>query len=402
MTSLSNLYKYAKTGVTSKDMTSFDKLLAMQLAGDGFPVKTISGVPPIPFDSDGTPLIAWTVVGNEVQTGTPSPQNIVMPQECGDRTSNLFDDNSALIYAATISKPQIEDESVIFPYSTGGNRRCIFIPVNPNTTYTWSCVSSDKLVIAEYNEAYTKQQLDTYTVSNSLSSDRVIYFNLSSGESNYTFTTSGTAKMIGIYYQFNSVAKKIMLNTGSTALPYEPYGYKIPLTLAGQTQTIYLSEPLRKIGNPYDFVASDGTVKRWIKKLVLDGTETWDQGAVNLFVLGVSAQAISNGASAYSTHYLGVSSKSGYSQLYSNQICARSTGTQIWIRDPAIETAEDFKTYLAQQYAAGTPVTVWYVLANPVTETVTVPTLTPAKGSNTLSIGTTLQPSSVSITGGIK
>ena len=61
-----------------------------------------------------------------------------------------------------------------------------------------------------------------------------------------------------------------------------------------------------------------------------------------------------------------------------------------------------FNAYLAAQYANGTPVTVWYVLANPVTEQVTLPTLTPAKGSNTLSIGTTLPPSEVSITGGIK
>jgi hypothetical protein len=33
----------------------------------------------------------------------------------------------------------------------------------------------------------------------------------------------------------------------------------------------------------------------------------------------------------------------------------------------------DFKSYLAAQYAAGTPVTVWYVLAEPVTGTLNEP-----------------------------
>ena len=51
-----------------------------------------------------------------------------------------------------------------------------------------------------------------------------------------------------------------MLNAGSTALPYEPYGYKIPITCGGQTVPVYLGEV--------------PTVRR-VKKLVLDGTENW-------------------------------------------------------------------------------------------------------------------------------
>ena len=33
-----------------------------------------------------------------------------------------------------------------------------------------------------------------------------------------------------------------MINEGSTALPYEPYGYKLPLTSAGQNVDIYLGD----------------------------------------------------------------------------------------------------------------------------------------------------------------
>lgn len=37
------------------------------------------------------------------------------------------------------------------------------------------------------------------------------------------------------------------------------------------------------------------------------------------------------------------------------------------------ETLSDFKSYLAAQYAAGTPVTIWYVLAEPETGIVNEP-----------------------------
>ena len=76
-----------------------------------------------------------------------------------------------------------------------------------------------------------------------------------------------------------------------------------------------------------------------------------------------------------------------------------------------------FKSWLASQYAAGTPVTVWYVLAEPETGIVNEPlmkigdyadtitmaqagvTLPTVAGTNTLTVDTTVQPSSVSITG---
>ena len=80
------------------------------------------------------------------------------------------------------------------------------------------------------------------------------------------------------------------------------------------------------------------------------------------------------------------------------------------------DTAADFKSYLAQQYAAGTPVTVWYVLATPETAIVNEPlakigdyadelnsedagvTIPTANGANVLTVDTDLQPSEMTIT----
>lgn len=86
---------------------------------------------------------------------------------------------------------------------------------------------------------------------------------------------------------------------------------------------------------------------------------------------------------------------------------------------PSGNTVAGLKEYLAAQYAAGTPVVVWYALAGPETAIVNEPlakigdyadelhsedttiTIQTVSGRNTLTIDTTLQPSSVSITGHI-
>ena len=76
-------------------------------------------------------------------------------------------------------------------------------------------------------------------------------------------------------------------------------------------------------------------------------------------------------------------------------------GEDIVNAQPSGNTIAGLREYLADQYANGTPVTIWYVLATPTEETFTAPTITPSNGANTLTVDTTLPPSEVSITGTI-
>ena len=80
-------------------------------------------------------------------------------------------------------------------------------------------------------------------------------------------------------------------------------------------------------------------------------------------------------------------------------------------------TLADFKSYLSAQYAAGTPVTVWYVLAEAETGIVNEPlckigdyadelhsedagvVIPTVKGQNTLTVDTDLAPSKIEISG---
>lgn len=89
------LLRYAKTGIASADMTDYDKIKAIAMAGGAkYPVQTITGIPPITFKSDGRPLDNVTIIGNGQQTGTPAPDDPVMPEFVGERTENLFDKNA--------------------------------------------------------------------------------------------------------------------------------------------------------------------------------------------------------------------------------------------------------------------------------------------------------------------
>ena len=90
-----DLLKFAKTGIAAPEMTAYDKLKALSMCKAGFPVKTISGVPPLTFQSDGTPLTAWSISGNMTQSGTPTPSAPITPSECGDMTYNLYNNKSS-------------------------------------------------------------------------------------------------------------------------------------------------------------------------------------------------------------------------------------------------------------------------------------------------------------------
>ena len=61
----------------------YSELLARRLRGSGG-VEEIEGVPPLTFQSDGTPLIDWYIKGKTVQNGTPTPTAPIQPQSCGD------------------------------------------------------------------------------------------------------------------------------------------------------------------------------------------------------------------------------------------------------------------------------------------------------------------------------
>lgn len=382
------LMKFAKTGIASPNMTYYDKLRASTLMGAT--VKTLTGQPPLSFKSDGTPLISLSMLGNGSQTGTPTPDNPVMPEFVGVRTAQLFDnDNSALVFEGY-------NLAISNTFSKGGTGIVLRFPCEALTTYTISgYVDTTLFRVAQCNT-------DTIPDENTVSVSDMIK---TTAAQTYTLTTSSDTKYILIQVGATVTPDYIgvlMINTGSTALPYEPYGYALPITNAGQTVPVYLGQTQ--------------TVRR-IKKLVLDGTETIGSYK-GLFYIQLPSDAKYESNAPVCTHFLGSNETS------LDNYCIRQMATGYWggrlpalqLKDSSHVTVTSLKNFFADQYAAGTPVTIWYVLATEQTGIVNEPlckigdyadelssedaavTIPTSKGSNTLSVDTELQPSEMTIT----
>lgn len=204
----------------------------------------LSGIPPLSFTSKGKPLTAWSITGNTVQNGTPTPDNPVEVLGCGDYDSEtglyripVVTRGKNLAGNYTVSNGYYYDSS---GSPTPSDARFIRLTINvePNTIYTissnlkfysiWEFNNNTK--ISRFDIGGSKKFIiETKEKCNSL---RISMWN-----------TSGEAD--------TSAFEWIQLEEGSTATPYEPYHEPI-------TTPIYLPTPLYS----GEVMRSDGTITR--------------------------------------------------------------------------------------------------------------------------------------------
>lgn len=281
-------------------------------------------------------LESYKIYGNTEQAGTPTPENPIEPQECGEKTENLFDGEMESGYYDNNGEKQSNDYWI----------RCKnLISTNSNTVYH-AIINNPEGVSGSvvFARCYDSRGEFIGTASQTV----IRYYK------EYAFTTLDNTEFISFYVsEVYRNAKFAIYQTTVSNKPYEPYGYKLPLTSAGQVVDIYLGEV---------------ETTRKIKKLVLTGEEEWQNYSQvpNTYQLSISGiQSIGN--PAICSHFV----NSPISKITSGKFTVGST--YIYIRYADVTDLADFKAYLAAQYAAGTPVTVWYVLAEPETGIVNEP-----------------------------
>lgn len=326
------------------------------LQGGGYTIIEYTGALPITINANGKPLIDYRIYGNTEQTGTPTPENPIIPIGCGERTENLFD---------------VSD----FTYSvgSGSQNRSLWSGTLPSGTYTVSITQESTLTSSTRNTLIVG-------INGTLNyeSPTTNYHN-DAGIHSITFTVE-EGDTVDIYYWMHTLSdictfKNAILNAGSTALPYEPYGYKLPILSNSTVTNIYLGEV---------------ETTRRIKKLVLTGEETWSYySATNApFKLNLmDGIRLPLPTSIYwvCSHYEAVSNSvswASYDSCISWSTADGSSGLRF--RDIQYSNLDDFKNYIAQQYANGTPVTVWYVLVTPTTGIVNEPLMKIGNYSDTI------------------
>ena len=332
------------------------------------------------------------IKGNLSQSGTPTPASPIYPSETGDRTGNLFDYTTAT-FGKYIDANGVEQTSTASTDVTKTNHSD-FIAITPNTVYT---MSGSKYGAINTTFAFCWYDADKNFIN------RAVYTSVWADTS---FLLTATSPMNAYYTIMNySTANQetVIMNVGSTALPYIPYGYKLDIKSGSTTTPVYLGE-----------VQST----RQIKKLVLDGTENWEvfpvgTGRYFRYTISSTVTAVTNVGMC--SHYKrdNVSSATINTDIFTiNAPSTGGNGVVISPSDITLDTTTDFKAYLAQQYAAGTPVCVWYVLATPQTTTLNEPirkigdyadsvsvTGIPTTGTaEQFDVDTTLKPSEVDLT----
>lgn len=334
-----------------------------------------------PLYSDGTAITAYTLKGNTVQNGTPTPSNPVEVNGVGNKTTNKFNKNATNTANGYVANSHLNGGTV------ESNSECNvseYIPVDGATTYTMSGFY-----------AGWSSSLVYYDTSKS-----IISYRMYENKRVLTFTTPANAAYIRITISKPDI-DSTMINDGNEALPYEGFGYKIPISSGGVTTNIYLG--------------STQTVRQ-VKKLVLTGDENWNENLTNYgyrFGLNVSdsMQSDTQDVRSLCTH-LSLTVRGG-TGLDVQNVYVISASNDLIIKLSNSDRVSDLKTWLAQQYAAGTPVIVWYVLATPTTAAVNEPlmkigdytdTLSNAasipttEGANSITVDTTVQPSEFTAT----
>lgn len=231
-----DLLKYAATGIASLDMTYYDKMRASMLMGGA--VQTLTGQPPLSFKADGSPLISWSMKGNGSQSGTPTPDNPVMPTFCGTLDSTDW----------------------TIPITCAGQT----VPVYLGQTQTVRRIKKLVLTGDEDIDRYVVSNTVGFAVKNLLD----VNYNRASGIcTHYVVDTRGWINRLWIGVQnktlyFVSIGDVLGIDTATEFKTYlaSEYAAGHPVTIwyvLANEQTGISNEPLAKIGTYADELSSE-------------------------------------------------------------------------------------------------------------------------------------------------
>ena len=199
-------------------------------------------------DCMGSDMTSLSLVGNAVQDGTPSPDNPVEIQGCGDRTANLFD--VSLKYSNPWLSAVIDDSGWVTYDYTNSNDTTTYpaffthasAEVKPDTTYTViteiesiSGCQFEPTSIRAAGDMYQGQLRNSQNYYETAGTYVLAANSLSdlSGANCFLTTKLVVAANATAHIKFRlSVLEGSY--TAETMPPYEPYGYKIPVEVSGR------------------------------------------------------------------------------------------------------------------------------------------------------------------------
>lgn len=211
----------------------------------------------------------------------------------------------------------------------------------------------------------------------------------------FTVEEGNNLIQIGIYINNGSLSNKASLKPQLSL--GEPKSEFVPFQ-GFETTTVELNQPLRELPNGVKDTIENGVVTRRVGEITFDGSsdESWNFDTTYKYAaIGI------NGVTGYNIGVKNILCDKLY-VLNSNGSISGSTNVIrygssdnnnkiLYVRiDDTITSVSEFKTWLQSN-----PITVWYELATPTTEQITLPTLPSWYPYTNAWVGTELQPSFV-------
>lgn len=224
------------------DMAGFDLVRELWLRRTLRAVKTAQGAPPLTFKAKAGRLRNYRIFGNTVNAAS-----------VGDRTANLFDKENiqrGAILAGSSYAGYSYPESVVH-YAYGINydiNRLCFKQLLTVTGINTISISGDYIfMFVEFpNGINSGEKSDWYSQNSPLTIEDKTFALIIKHADERAISDADIENI------------ELMINSGSTALPYEPYCYRVPVTVTNGTNTettnIYLDEPLGKSGDDTDYI----------------------------------------------------------------------------------------------------------------------------------------------------
>ena len=366
-------------------------------------VRTLIGIPPLTLSNcvDEDSLISYKIYGDSIQNGTPAPDAPVEIESVGeyDASTEKYKipvrarGKNLLQYPYTETTQEDKgltfidngDGSITVSGVPTGSSQFIFgtIPITGGKKYTLYRIAENESNIRWYwtffdadgtkiTEASTLNQIHTLTAPDNAATIKLLVFRGSVG-----VETSGT-----IY--------PMLLEGAITQADYEPYVEPI-------TTNIYLDEPLRKIGDYADCVDfENGKVIRNIKSINAEanGWSSYNDGdekhATKVYRLPIATLVNNYGYHCVCNRFIGKTRMHIYNGI--KGIAANDLQIRLYYVGITDISIEDFQDWVSEN-----PISVDYILSEPIEEDIELPKLPTFKGTTIYEVDTNIQPSNMEV-----
>ena len=366
----------SKATITQEMLDDINCVLQIYIFGESGAIQTGTIKPMLYQDGDGT---------FEPYTGgiaSPNPEYPKEPKFVGDYNEdtqkydidfmtsgkNLFD------YTKSTESCYLNADGTLA--TTASYKTSDFIPVIGGKTY---CISKRGTVRSKFYNSSKEVLNDNWATSTDAATtiiipDEVSYFR-------FSYCINGDYKVDEATLQ---------LELGSVETSYEPFtGF--------ETTTLQLNQPLRELPNGVKDTIQNGVITRRVGEITFNGSEAWNRNNVNdpnnwLYYHSMShgkADGLCNSLMHESFNIINKGAdlaSVGFNLAHNENNIFVNVG--YYMEQAGLtNTVDNLKTWLQSN-----PITVWYELAMPTTEQITLPTLPSWYPYTNAWVGTELQP----------